>query len=125
MHGLQQVDANLVTEAELLPLLVSRKLWFDRLANVRSINFVDNDAAKHSCIRGTSDSPTCAEILKAMFMLEAQLQTWSWFTRVCSASNCADPPSRLEISRTVREFNAKVWTAPQPLSLRGGQWVDG
>ena len=113
-----------MTEAELLPLLIARKLWFDRLANVRSINFVDNDAAKHACIRGTSDSPTCAEILKAMFMFEAQLQTWSWFTRVCSASNCADPPSRLAISRTIREFNAKEWVAPQPRSLRGGQWVE-
>jgi hypothetical protein len=60
-----------------------------------------------------------------MYLLESDLQSWSWFTRVNSFSNCADPPSRLEISRTVAEFRAKVWNDVQPASLANGRWVEG
>ena len=113
-----------VTEAEILPLLIARRVWFDRLKGCKLLNFVDNDGAKFACIRGTYDTPECALVLKAMFFEETKLQTWSWFSRVCSYSNCSDAPSRLDLKTPQEAYNAKVWRAPRPVSLWGGQWAE-
>ena len=42
----------LVTEAELLPLLLARKLWENRLNNSKLLVFVDSNPARFACIKG-------------------------------------------------------------------------
>jgi len=116
--------SQLVTEAELLPLLLARLVWHDRLADVLSLNFVDSEPAKHSCVRGTSESPACADIVRAIHMQENKLQSWTWYSRLPSFSNPADGPSRLDFKQAEEVFLAKRWDVRLPKSLLGGRWLE-
>ena len=110
----------LVTEAELFPQLLARLEWRDRLINSNLICFVDSEPAKFSLIRGTSEAPTCADIVYAVSQLDAQLSIWAWYTRVPSFSNLADDPSRLEIPKSIRNYKLLVSSPKQPISLKHG-----
>ena len=49
--------AQLVTEAELLPQLIARRLWPERIRGANVLSFIDSEPAKFSCIKGSSDAP--------------------------------------------------------------------
>ena len=96
----------LVTEAELFPNLVALKCWKDHFAFRRSLFFVDSEPAKHCFIRGTSEVEACALLVKEFYNLVDQLKLFPWFSRVPSASNPADSPSRLNFEENARLFDA-------------------
>eukprot|EP00971_Amphidinium_carterae_P173859 3446090-Amphidinium_carterae.1 len=102
VHGKRQV----VTEAELLPILLAKRLWADRLRGAKVLTFVDSEPAKHICVAGFSRSLSCDKIVKAMCFEQAELQMWEWFTRVPTESNPADEPSRLKIASAARRWQA-------------------
>ena len=79
-----------------MPALVAKKLWSEELRGRRVIHFLDNDSARFALIKGSSGSPWSAAILDEFWLTDAALAISSWFDRVCSASNPADPASRLE-----------------------------
>ena len=110
----------LVTEAELLPQLLARALWKDRIAGSKLLSFVDSEPAKFSLIRGTSDTVTCADIVAAVSFFDAEQLVWSWFLRVPSYSNLADAPSRLEPIGDIPGFKVFACEPIQPISLIGG-----
>jgi len=97
--GIEQV----IGQAEILPALLARLLWQERLVGRRSLNFIDNDAAREGLIRGRSRSQASAELLDCFWEVEARLAGSSWFSRVPSPSNIADAPSRLEFSHPALE----------------------
>ncbi len=47
-------------------------------------------------IKGYSPSLTCAHLIAQAAMVEVNAQSRSWFTRVPSVANVADPASRLD-----------------------------
>jgi hypothetical protein len=110
----------LVTEAELLPQLLARILWRDRLVNSNVICFVDSEPAKFSLIRGTSEAVTCAEIVYAVSGIDALEGIWTWYSRVPSFSNLADDPSRLELHKSIRDYALINCEPKQPISLLQG-----
>ena len=112
----------LVTEAELLPCLLARRIWAKRLKHRCVLNFLDSEPAKFSFIRGVSDTVSCDLIVQAVHSEESQLQTYSWYTRVPTKSNPADDPSRLLIEETRLKYGAIVYTVPQPSTLAKGFW---
>ena len=112
----------LVGQAELLPILVSKRHWASRMLNRKVLCFVDNDSAKFACIKADSDSRSSREILQAINFEESRTQTWTWFTRVPSYSNAADLPSRLKLAETAARFGAAIEIANCPFSLLGGRW---
>ena len=113
----------LVTEAELLPVLISRVFWHKFLRHRKVINFIDSNPALFSCIKGSSESENCNNIVKAISIAEVDLCLWPWYTRVPSLSNCADWPSRLkEISEFWNKMKVIMHEVPQPLSLKSGLW---
>jgi hypothetical protein len=119
LEGKQQ----LVTEAELLPVLIARLLWADRLRNSKLLNFIDSNPALFCSVKGFSGSPNCTNIIKALCLTETTNHIWTWYCRVPSFSNLADMPSRLERFpetwcglRTVEHF------PEQPTSLINGVW---
>ena len=89
--GIEQV----IGQAEILPALLARELWHDRLARRRCLHFVDNEAAREGLVRGRSRSAASAVLLDLFWETEARVGGTSWFSRVPSASNISDPPSRL------------------------------
>jgi hypothetical protein len=114
----------LVTEAELLPVLVARKLWADRLAGAKLFVYVDSNPAKYSLIRGISESLACSNIIRAISIHDAASMTWAWYSRVPTRSNVADGPSRLRFPDQVGNFRVQICEAPQPKSLKDGVWIE-
>ena len=115
----------LVTEAELLPQLIARRLWPQRLYKSKLITFVDSEPAKFCLIRGTSDTASCRNIVSAAAMEDCKLNLWPWYTRVPSKSNVADKPSRMEFDFQITGFNMIQCEPIQPKSLRQGIWATG
>ena len=77
------------------------------MKNKRTIIFVDNQGAKFSCIRMYSEEPNGTKILMQMAKEELKNQSWTWYTRVPTFSNPADPASRLEHDTMSVVFGAK------------------
>ena len=112
----------LVTEAELLPQLLARRLWAPRLCGTKLISFVDSEPSKFSLIKGTSDSQTCSDIVACVAMEDYKLMVWPWYARVPSFSNVADAPSRLRKLKPLHGFELVEQVPEQPKTLRGGVW---
>jgi hypothetical protein len=112
----------LVTEAELLPVLVARMLWARRMEGSKVLVFIDSNPAKFSLIRGTSDTLACQNIIRCLSTIDAASAIWAWYGRVPTLSNLADGPSRLQFPETLGEFKVIVREAPQPKSLLEGVW---
>eukprot|EP00971_Amphidinium_carterae_P061208 1211849-Amphidinium_carterae.1 len=60
----------------------------------RVLLFVDSEPALHACIRASSPTPSCNNLVQTIAWEEVSGQSWTWFRRVPSASNPADEPSR-------------------------------
>eukprot|EP00971_Amphidinium_carterae_P342693 6482092-Amphidinium_carterae.1 len=97
----------LVTEAELLPILLARRVWKERLQGAKLIVFVDSEPALFSCIKGCSRTPSCNDIVRAIAFEEGSAQTWSWYSRVPSAANPADQASRSAVLECADRWNAR------------------
>ncbi len=116
----------LVTEAELLPQLISRRLWANRLKAANVISFLDSEPSKFALIKGSSDSPCCEDLVRAIHYEEAQLASWSWFSRVPSYSNPSDAASRLDFPLMRKLFPEALHVkdfGSQPKSLKQGFWT--
>lgn len=94
-----QSEGNIQTigQAELLPVLMARTKFQEKLRHRRVFVFVDNDAARHGLIKGCSDSFASDAIIRRVVQLDATSQNWIWYARVPSASNPGDGPSRLRL----------------------------
>ena len=112
----------LVTEAELLPVIVAKRHWFDVLTHSKVIFWVGSEPAKFSLIRGMSDTPTCNSIVQASNHLTVELQCNEWFSRVPSKSNPADDPSRLVFDQVVAELGLEVVEVRMPHTMTSGRW---
>ena len=113
----------LVTEAELLPQLLARRTWEERIKGVKLLSFIDSEPSKFSLIRGTSESQTCADIVSAVAMFDSLNFVWSWYSRVPTWSNIADAPSRLEKVTKILDYEVVYSEPEQPVSLQGGLWI--
>ena len=69
-------------------------VWFSMLTNYGAID---------AFVKGSSTSKRIRDILLAFERCEATRPTWPWFSRVPSASNCADDPSRRVLDKFVGE----------------------
>ena len=90
----RQGSSHPVAHCELVPLLVSKLVWADRIKSRKVLWFVDNNAVLDALIKGTSDVTFLKRGLREFSMLERDTPTTSWFSRVPSESNPADAPSR-------------------------------
>lgn len=118
----EENKSQLVTEAELLPTLLCLRLWSQQLRECKILFFIDSEPAKHSLIRGMSNTVSCSNIVRAFYTELDLLKSFVWFTRVPSISNPADAPSRLDIQSVVTDFGALVDVPLQPKSLMNGVW---
>ena len=103
-----------IGQAELLPIAMSRLLWSNRLQGRRVIYAIDNDAARDGLIKADSPSRHSAKLIDVFFKVEAAKPSWPWFMRVASAFNPADGPSRLSFDY-MNEIGAKRVFPKQPI----------
>lgn len=111
----------LVTEAELLPQLISRLLWPGRFRSANVLSFLDSEPSKFACIKGSSDSPCCEDIVRSIHQVDAELMPWIWYSRVPTFSNPSDAASRLDWDLMARLFPKGIRVSVsglQPISLK-------
>ena len=70
-----QGKRQLITESELLPVLIARKLWHDRIAGPKIFVLLDSNPAKYSSIRGTSETQACETISCCISIIDASSMT--------------------------------------------------
>ena len=92
----------IIFEAETLACLVAFLLWSKKCVNRKCLLFVDNEGTKFCAIKGSSDNACVDMLVTFLAEAEARIFTLSWIARVPSYSNCADPPSRGEVSNLIR-----------------------
>ena len=73
------------------------------------MHYIDNEAAKYGLIKGNSPTRDSAWLINEFWKQEADMESYSWFERVPSASNCADDPSRGKGADTVVAGRRVVW----------------
>ena len=110
----------IIGQAELYPVWIARRIWDARLRGRRVIFFIDNNGAKDSIIRGSSDSESADWLVRAILTLECDQHSCSWYARVPTASNPADKPSRLDISELESDPSYRRINVSQPNSFSGG-----
>ena len=103
---------NPIHQLELLPVLMSFKLWRDKFTGKSAIAFVDNEGAKAALIDGTSDAERSSRIVASVDGVIAEVGACVWYDRVPSASNLADAPSRGEAP-----VGLPGWQAPTEVSI--------
>ena len=91
-HGGEK--AQIVGQAEMIPCNISRMIWADRLQHRCCLHYIDNEAARCGLIRGYSPVRDNAFLNQLFWVEESKSMSFSWFDRVPSPSNIADPPSR-------------------------------
>ena len=84
-----------IGQAELFPLLVSRLTWASRLRNRRVLYFIDNEAARIGMVKAYSPVLPSLNLIMSCLGWDYSNNSQAWFARVCSYSNIADGPSRL------------------------------
>ena len=88
----------LVGQAELLPVVLSKWTWPELLDRQPLLLFVDNEAAKYGLIRGSSSCDASAALIGLSSEVDAVLGVAQWVSRVPTASNIGDGPSRLSFA---------------------------
>ena len=83
-------------------------MWGSIFQNRRILIFVDNDASRFGLIKAESNSLVSQKIIKQYYRLECLSPSVTWFARVPSESNPADPPSRGELVQAAKLFNAEI-----------------
>ena len=63
----QGLKAQIVGQAELLPCLMARIVWADRMEGRAVIHYVDNEAARYALIKGTSPTMNSAFLTAAFW----------------------------------------------------------
>ena len=85
-----------IGQAELFPVLVSKLTWASSLRGRKVIFFVDNEAARLGLVKAYSPVlPSLALIMDCM-QWDYFHQVSSWYARVPTACNVADKPSRFD-----------------------------
>ena len=85
-----------IAQAEILPVLVSKDTWKDHLFGRSILWFLDNDAARAALIRNFSPAMDNFFLLQLNTKMDTSIQARNWYNRVPSTSNPSDDASRLE-----------------------------
>jgi hypothetical protein len=93
-NGAQQ----LIAQAEMLPILVAKRVFADRLRHRNVVFYIDNDSAMFGCIKGLSPVEFSAEILRNIGEADLLSQARSWYARVPTEANVSDGPSTLDFT---------------------------
>ena len=85
---------HLIGQTELYAVVISRLVWAKYIDNQRCIFFIDHGGVMSACIKGNAKDISWRSLLLKMEEYDELAPVIGWFTRVPSASNIADGPSR-------------------------------
>lgn len=104
-------SSHAIAQSELYPVAVSLQTWKEKLNGKFVILFVDNNAVLDSLIKGNTGCLASLDLLSSVCKQILVSQCILWVTRVPSASNIADGPSRGDYS-IVSSIDGAVEIAP-------------
>ena len=87
-----------ICQAELFPIWVSKVTWRNLLSGRQVLWFCDNEAARSAMIRSYSPLLDSMQIVRQCAFEDVAAQSTNWYARVPSKSNLADAASRLDFS---------------------------
>ena len=96
LEKLQETTPKVISGLELMAAVMAIVLMKDHLLARRAFLFVDNEAARASLISMWSPVVTHAKLLRQLWDVIRTNSIFMWTSRVPSASNIADRPSRFE-----------------------------
>ena len=102
------VGEQIISQAEIYPVVLSKIHFRETLGNRRVIIFLDNDSARFGLIKMNTPSSASLKLIHMYYNVESECPSYTWFSRVPSKSNPADWPSRGESNIVIESFGAKV-----------------
>ena len=110
-------QTQVIGQAEVFPVLVSRLTWHKRIAGRRAIYFVDNESARLALIKMYSPVLPTLEILMQITAWDFKEQSHPWYSRVPTYSNIADDPSRMCAKLLRESLQARVVVPVFPIGV--------
>jgi hypothetical protein len=104
--------SQVIGQAELYPIVVSRLLMNERLRQRRCFFFIDNDSARDSMIAAYSPVAASMFLIYRFLVQDFVSPIHAWFSRVQSVSNAGDDPSRLKFSQVAKDWPKAKWLDP-------------
>ena len=128
MGLLMGCSKNPIYELEVMPVLVAMVLWGTLCHNSQVCWYLDNEAGSSAFLKAFGATAFADNMVSQFADKEMAHAIKSWFARVPSASNVADPPSRCEDSylrdrgavKAVIDWMVVRETMIAELSNRGG-----
>ena len=99
---------NPIYELELLPVAITFSFWAKRLHHRQLMCYLDNDAARAALIKGRGSASFSDHIVHRAMVYETQHAFLSWCSRVPTASNPGNDPSRLRFEHLVSAMRVSV-----------------
>ena len=97
-----------IGQAEILPILVAKLTWQNKLAHRRVLFFIDNESAKIALIRAYSPVLSSLRLVMESAAWDYHQQCGSWYSRVPTVCNIAEDPSRMVVGEYLRSLGAIV-----------------
>lgn len=97
-----------IGQAELYPITLTRMLFRKQMRNRRVFFFIDNDSARDAMVAAFSHIPCSMHIVYEFLLVEIAEPAHCWFARVPTASNPGDDPSRLKFSNVESDWPGAV-----------------
>jgi hypothetical protein len=107
-HWKSMGKAQLISELELLPVVVFFEKYKELCSRRRILLFVDNNAIRDSVSKGTSKSLSVLVLLSEIHRIWTEIQCLCWVSRVPSLSNVSDLPSRGKANHTAAVIGGTI-----------------
>ena len=127
---LADAGKQIISQVEAWAMLVVRYDFRELLANRQTLAWIDNEAARMSLIKGTSDSPSMRSLARIFHLIETSYPAMIWLERVASFSNPGDAPSRNNIEGMMEALSAVAvtcndqnWLVEAALKLGASQFA--
>lgn len=94
-----QGSKQVICQAEIFPVILAKRTWRKILYSCRNLWFIDNEGAREGFVKSYSTSWSARELLLLGKLEDARSDSLDWYSRVPTAANWADTPSRLDFSK--------------------------
>lgn len=121
-HWRSTGSKQVISQAEMLPILLVLHSFPELLTNRRALVFVDNEGVRYSLIKGASRAELSRDLVLGIAQMVGHLCLLPWYLRVPSECNPADAPSRGDLVPALSVAGTRVVDIVWPSFLQ--QWVD-
>ena len=91
---MSQGSKQIIGQAEMLPVIMAKRIWSKLLKGSRNIFFVDNESARECYVRHASPVVYSRALILSSVLEDSRLGALNWYARVPTLANWADEPSR-------------------------------